>query len=137
MTRDRKQGMETMLPPDTASARLARGFAVDALHEFGLDEHADLVTLLVSELVTNSILHARTDVTLRVVRNGSVLRVEVADASPVQPLQHNFRTDAATGRGMRDRSRDDAGRGARECVGVRGPRGGQGRVVRAGGCVDE
>jgi hypothetical protein len=61
----------------------------------------DTATLLVSEVVTNAILHARTTVTLTVEVAGEVVRIAVRDGSPVQPRIHSFAATSATGRGLR------------------------------------
>ena len=61
----------------------------------------DTVTLLVSEVVTNAILHARTTVSLTVESDGEMVHIEVRDGSPVPPRIHSFATTSATGRGLR------------------------------------
>jgi len=90
---------EVLLPPSTESVPVARRFARDELQSSGAD--IDTVVLLVSELVTNAVLHARSDVVLRVEDLGSSARVEVGDSSPLRPRLHNFSVESATGRGMR------------------------------------
>jgi anti-sigma regulatory factor (Ser/Thr protein kinase) len=57
--------------------------------------------LLVSEVVTNAVLHARTDVEVRVELDDRTARVEVADRSPVDLVPKRYQPDAATGRGLR------------------------------------
>lgn len=78
----------TGLPPEPASVSAARRFATETLRAWRLPAVAADVTLVVSELATNAVLHARTpfDVTLR--RSGAGVRVEVVDgsSSPVSPL---------------------------------------------------
>ena len=56
--------------------------------------------LLVSELATNSVLHARTGFSVELVHDGA-LRVEVVDDDPRLPHLRDSRVDAASGRGMR------------------------------------
>ncbi|MBQ0985342.1 ATP-binding protein [Streptomyces sp. F63] len=46
------------LTPDYASVSGARRFTTAALSEWSLDDHADTVALVVSELVTNALRHA-------------------------------------------------------------------------------
>ena len=46
------------LPPEPPSASAARRWSGEVLHRAGLDGMADTVLLLVSELVTNVVLHA-------------------------------------------------------------------------------
>ena len=61
----------------------------------------DTAKLLVSELVTNAVVHAAGNIDLAIARTPSLLRVEVTDAgtSPVQPLR-NTHVDDEYGRGL-------------------------------------
>ena len=92
--------MQTTLPPAAVSARDARRFVNDALHRLGFEAHADTAALLVSELVTNAVLHAHSVLTVRVLRQSAALRVEVEDGSGLAPVQRQFSEDSATGRGL-------------------------------------
>lgn len=56
--------------------------------------------LAVSELVTNAVLHGRLPIVLRLVRGEHVVRVEVADGSPVSPSFSMLDPTAVTGRGL-------------------------------------
>jgi anti-sigma regulatory factor (Ser/Thr protein kinase) len=87
------------LPPTTESVPAARRFVREQLADSELD--VDTAVLLGSELVTNAILHARTQVTVTVELNVDLARISVRDRSPVQPRIHAFSTSAATGRGLR------------------------------------
>lgn len=74
-----------MLPNDPESAGQARETARRALREAELpDDHIERAVLLVSELVTNAIVHAASDIRVRV-RARPVTRVEVEDRSPRLP----------------------------------------------------
>jgi anti-sigma regulatory factor (Ser/Thr protein kinase) len=87
------------LRPDTASAAGARRWVAESLA--GLPgELVDTATLLTSEMVTNAVLHAGTDIEVAVHRGGTVVRIDVADHSPVVPVVKHFAPDAATGRGL-------------------------------------
>jgi anti-sigma regulatory factor (Ser/Thr protein kinase) len=90
---------ELRLPASTESVPVARRFAREELRSSSAD--VDTVVLLVSELVTNAVLHARSDVVLTVVDQGETARVEVADSSPLPPRLHDFAVESATGRGMK------------------------------------
>jgi anti-sigma regulatory factor (Ser/Thr protein kinase) len=61
---------------------------------------ADDAALLVSELVTNAVIHARSDVVLRLWRTDSGIRVEIAerDSQPVTARPVN--PEALGGRGL-------------------------------------
>ena len=71
-------------PPEPASIPAARHFAVDAIDDMG-GNHRDEVELLVSELATNAVLHARTPLRLTLCRRGRRLRIEVGDGDPTPP----------------------------------------------------
>src|SRR3954466_542569 len=87
------------LPPTTDSVPAARRFVRRELG--GVDVDIDTATLLVSEVVTNAVLHARTSVTLSIQASGSEAHIEVRDGSPVEPRVHAFSPTSATGRGLR------------------------------------
>jgi PAS domain S-box-containing protein len=88
------------LPPEPASASAARRFANTVLQEWRETDVADVVALLVSELVTNAVLHAGSPVKIAVRRRGGYVRIEVADESPVAPGIRDYEDDATTGRGL-------------------------------------
>lgn len=86
-------------PRPDAVARVRRA-ACAVLRLWGCDAHEGELSLLVSEVVTNAVRHARTpfDVVLSV--DGDTVRCEVRDASPVMPRTRPAGPDAAGGRGM-------------------------------------
>lgn len=59
----------------------------------------EVVSLLVSELVTNVVLHARTPCEV-VMRGTDVLRIEVIDHDPRPPIRKDHDPEAASGRGL-------------------------------------
>lgn len=89
------------LPPKATSPARARRFVVDTLAEWDADGGDDLV-LVVSELVTNALLHARTpmSVTLEEDEPG-VVRLAVSDGSAQVPQERHFSLESGTGRGLR------------------------------------
>lgn len=89
------------LPPETTSVAAARRFVQDVLEAWGLTEVSWSCLQLTSELATNAVIHARTDFTVEVSRDGHVLRVCVRDGSPAAPGVRRYGSDATTGRGMR------------------------------------
>jgi two-component sensor histidine kinase len=92
---------EVALRPEPSSVREARRYVSDELTSVGFDGAAMTAELLVSELVTNAILHARTPVRLSVdVVGDDVIRVAVADDSPRAPQQRRHSVDSGTGRGL-------------------------------------
>ncbi|HEX4015294.1 MAG TPA: ATP-binding protein, partial [Frankiaceae bacterium] len=77
----------------------ARRFAVSALSEAAPDALDD-VQLLVTELVTNALFHARPPVILRVARLAECVRIEVEDSGHTLPIQTRNSLDSMTGRGL-------------------------------------
>ncbi|HEX7106546.1 MAG TPA: ATP-binding protein [Acidothermaceae bacterium] len=97
--------LRTVLPCDASSVGVARRLLRRELAAAGDPDlvDADLLDaagLLVSELVTNAVVHARTDVTLRVILRRGVLRIEVTDGSPIVPAPRRPAGLAGTGRGL-------------------------------------
>jgi anti-sigma regulatory factor (Ser/Thr protein kinase) len=88
------------LPPSPSSARRAREALRRHLDEWGEDEARDAALLLVSELVTNAVLHARSEVTVHLDVTPERLRVRVDDASPEPPVRRGGRADLPGGRGL-------------------------------------
>jgi anti-sigma regulatory factor (Ser/Thr protein kinase) len=72
------------LPPDVPTVRLARQATRDALAAWQLGYLADAAVLVVSELVTNAVRHARDTgaIGLELTSVGTWLRVEVQDGDP-------------------------------------------------------
>jgi anti-sigma regulatory factor (Ser/Thr protein kinase) len=87
------------LPPHPSSATRARRIARESVSACPPDI-ADTVALLVTELVTNAILHARTDLHLDVEIYSDRVRLRVEDRSARAPVVKHYDTDDATGRGL-------------------------------------
>ncbi|WP_079084032.1 SpoIIE family protein phosphatase [Streptomyces longwoodensis] len=87
-------------PPEARSVPLARRFVRSALRA-DAPEVVDTAELLTSELVTNAVLHARTDVEVRVWSHEGHVRVRVDDGRPDRPLvPREPRPYAGAGRGL-------------------------------------
>ena len=88
------------LPPEPRSATRARQLTREQLASACPEEAVEVAALLVTELVSNAILHARTDIVLivDVVPGRVVLRVR--DGSDIAPVARGYGTEAATGRGI-------------------------------------
>jgi len=86
-------------PSETRAVGEARQFVLIAGEV--PDEAAGDVALLVSEVASNAVLHARSPFTVTVERDGSNLRVAVSDNSAVLPVVKNLSNEATTGRGLR------------------------------------
>jgi anti-sigma regulatory factor (Ser/Thr protein kinase) len=79
---------------------MARRFVRQTLSGWGCDELVLSTELVVSELVSNSILHARSALLLRLRQVDSAILVEVADGSSIAPIRRHYAADATTGRGL-------------------------------------
>lgn len=89
----------TRLPPHPASTRAARAFVAEHLRAWHLEPAIDDATLLVSELVTNAILHARTPIDLIVRKVRTSVRVEVFDEGGGVARALHPDAEASAGRG--------------------------------------
>jgi anti-sigma regulatory factor (Ser/Thr protein kinase) len=84
--------------PDPAQVHDAREFVAGVLDAWGV--HEGDVVLLVSELATNAVLHARSEFDITVRRIGDRLRVEVTDGNSRLPSCGTVPEDANSGRGL-------------------------------------
>ena len=66
----------------------------------GRDDLVETAELLVSEIVTNAIVHAGTPIDVAVSFVDGGLRVEVTDGSPHVPSPRDYGPSAGTGRGL-------------------------------------
>jgi anti-sigma regulatory factor (Ser/Thr protein kinase) len=82
-----------------ASVAQARRYVVHRLGAVPRDVSA-VVELMVSELATNCVRHARTPFTVTVDRVEGTIRVEVADSGPGHPELRTPRPNEPTGRGL-------------------------------------
>ena len=92
--------MYLQLPPSPASARLARTRATAAVVTSGRADLAEDVAMLVSELVSNAVIHAKTQMRLTVELAGEGVRVALADDSAVMPRFAGADLQAISGRGL-------------------------------------
>jgi anti-sigma regulatory factor (Ser/Thr protein kinase) len=89
--------LELVADPDAVGQ--ARAWLRSRLEGWSADGVAT-VQLLVSELVTNAILHTADVVEVTAELAGSGITVEVADSNPSKPVVKQYERDAATGRGL-------------------------------------
>ena len=92
---------ELALAASPASVAESRRFLRRTLRDWDADGLEWSATQALSELVTNAVLHAGTDVTVALAlgRDG-VLRLEVRDGSARIPQQRRYGAQATTGRGI-------------------------------------
>ena len=88
------------LPAELTSGRKARLFLSDRLSEWHLDSLMDTALLLTTELVTNAVIHASSEVSVTVRRGEGQLRVEVADTGGGALTMREPGPDATSGRGL-------------------------------------
>lgn len=86
-------------PPTGGGVRSARRFVERHLQDRDLGSSD--AALVVSELAANAVLHATTDFTVRVAVSDSLVRIEVADGSPLLPTPKDHGDGAPTGRGLK------------------------------------
>ncbi|WP_030579311.1 MULTISPECIES: ATP-binding protein [Streptomyces] len=96
--------------PDPAEVGRARRWARSRLVGSGIEDDeplAETLILLISELVTNAVVHTGCPAVLRMLFGGAgssgaagTVRVEVADASDCPPLQRHAEGDETGGRGL-------------------------------------
>jgi anti-sigma regulatory factor (Ser/Thr protein kinase) len=97
--------LRTVLPCDATSVgrarRLVRGQLANLADDTPVDDEIlDAASLLTSELVTNAIVHARTDVAVHAAFDGAVFRVEISDGNPALPKERRPKGVTGTGHGL-------------------------------------
>jgi anti-sigma regulatory factor (Ser/Thr protein kinase) len=92
---------ELDLPPTATALQDGRRFAADALARRSLpDTVVQDATLIVSELLTNAIVHGAPPIRLRLRRTSSELAIEVDDDSSAMPRRLRVGPDDVHGRGL-------------------------------------
>ena len=89
--------------PDPAEVGRARRWARSRLAGSGIGDDeplAETLILLISELVTNAVVHTGCPAVLRMLFKGPGVRVEVADASDRAPFRRKAAGDDTNGRGL-------------------------------------
>lgn len=91
---------ELTLPPDPATVGRARRAVRAALRETHDPDLRHAAELVVSELVTNAVVHAATEVRLRIAAEPGAIRVEIEDGNLHLPVRRTWSESAGTGRGL-------------------------------------
>lgn len=89
-----------VLPPEPSSVRAARAFVAEALAGTSGEGCSDTAGLLVSELATNALVHARTPLRVHVQVDEGQVRVEVEDELGGLPTLLTEQDGLSTGRGL-------------------------------------
>jgi serine phosphatase RsbU (regulator of sigma subunit)/anti-sigma regulatory factor (Ser/Thr protein kinase) len=97
-----REPLRLVLPARIAAPREARDAVRTALHGWGVDEDTtQTVMLVVSELVTNAVLHTGSSAVLRVRPSSTTVHVEVYDDDARPPRARDALDDEDSGRGLR------------------------------------
>ena len=96
-----RQTPSSRLRAHPSSVSAARRLVRDALTLARRDDLIEAAQLLVSEVVTNALVHAGTPIDFRATIQSGGLRVEVTDGSTQKPVPRTYATMAGTGRGLR------------------------------------
>jgi MEDS: MEthanogen/methylotroph, DcmR Sensory domain/Histidine kinase-like ATPase domain len=95
-------GVSAEFAGDCDAPRSARHFVADVLARWG---HAEALLedarLVVTELATNAVLHARSPFSVTARAEGPRVRVSVRDRSPIRPTLREHDPTALSGRGLR------------------------------------
>jgi hypothetical protein len=99
------QSAHTFKETNTFSAssdgpRAARRFVTEMLRQRGAGEIAPDAGLLVTELATNAVVHARSGFTVAVSARGAAVRIAVRDTSPLPGADPHAPLTAAPTRGL-------------------------------------
>ena len=93
-------GHESALPAEPVSVAAARNFVQQHLLEHDLRSLVDDARLVVSELATNAIMHARTPFVVTLFRLDGSVTLAVSDGSPEAPTSTMLLVLAEDGRGL-------------------------------------
>jgi anti-sigma regulatory factor (Ser/Thr protein kinase) len=88
------------LDPESVQVGLARHLVRATLPHWGLGEYADLAELLVSELVTNALVHGTGQIEVRLSCRRGDLLAEVHDCGAGRPARQHPLPDDERGRGL-------------------------------------
>ncbi|MFF8574008.1 ATP-binding protein [Streptomyces sp. NPDC015408] len=94
-------GRGTPRPEDACRVGVMRRIAAARLRYCGLHTLTEDVSVIVSELLTNALLHSATDeITLKITAAGGFLRVAVHDGMPCPAAARDADETAESGRGL-------------------------------------
>ena len=90
----------SQLAAEVQSAGSARRFVETTLADWDVHDPLEVVKLLVSELVTNAVVHAGSDAEVVVRLTATTLHIEVLDNSPALPVVRQPAPGDTSGRGL-------------------------------------
>jgi hypothetical protein len=80
--------------------RASRHFVIETLRGVVSDDLVGDAALIITELATNAVVHARSDFTVAIAMSGGSIRIEVRDASTAAPVARTMSLLSASGRGL-------------------------------------
>ncbi len=92
--------VERTFRPDPVTPAAVRSLVSEMLRLWECGDYEETASLLASELVTNALIHAGTDITVRLSLDREILLVEVEDGSLELPKPIPLTTDSERGRGL-------------------------------------
>jgi anti-sigma regulatory factor (Ser/Thr protein kinase) len=90
----------TQLAADVRSSAGARRFMEETLRRWECADVLDIVNILVSELVTNAITHAKSEADVTVLLTPTAIRIEVTDTGTGTPHPKELVQEGTSGRGL-------------------------------------
>ena len=97
---DLPAGLSRTFPADPEAPGHARRFVVAALRSWADEELVGDAALVVTELATNAILHARSAFTVTLTSRSGTVEIAVEDASPLEPVGQVAAEASLSGRGL-------------------------------------
>jgi hypothetical protein len=88
------------LSPSARAPHGARRFLTRVCHDWGLNHHLDSGALVITELVTNALIHTTSDIEVLLAGDQDRLRIAVRDSDPTPPRTPSVDSDSLTGRGL-------------------------------------
>lgn len=88
------------LPAEASSPRRARLFVDEVLHRWRRDGAIERMALIASELVTNAVRHARTDVVVHLEARDASIYLEVIDGAEGRPRFIEYEGGVPAGLGL-------------------------------------
>lgn len=100
VTTHRDQCISYLMRPEPIQVSRVREQARRTLPTWGLAEHAELAELIISELVTNAVVHGSGLIEIRLAYESGSLHVYVYDQGDGQPVRRHPNGDWEYGRGL-------------------------------------
>src|SRR5215472_2347731 len=100
LTAMREESVTCLFGRELTEARRAREATRKALFDWGLGEHSELFEVIVSEFVTNALLHGEGPIKVHISCDSSHLRIEVHDDGAGRPVRRPVTVRDENGHGL-------------------------------------